>query len=57
MNQSNALSPSDRLREVPLQSLCPRGRSEHASTFATVSNLSVFCLLLCARTHLEVELH
>ena len=33
---------------------------EHVSTFANNrwhSNLSVFCLLLCARTRLEVELH
>ncbi len=29
------------------------GRSEHVS----MSNLSVFCLLLCALARLEVELH
>ena len=30
---------------LPLQSFCPRGRSEHVSTFAIGANLSVFCLL------------
>ncbi len=36
-----------------LQSFRSRGRSEHVSSFAT----GVFCLLLCARTRFEVELH
>ena len=40
------------LIRFPLQSLCPRGQSEHVSTFVTVRRL--ICLLLSARTRLEV---